>query len=145
MKIYIGSAVQGLNDSEYQKMTGRIRWLGKELITRGHEILSYKSMSDRKSTPAEIYEHDHKNCMECDAMIALALNPSTGLGMEMITCLSRIRYGQSHPALVLAIADANTNVSKLLVGWKHPRFKFARYQEFEEIPEIFEKFCASVR
>ena len=140
MKIYIGSAVQNLSESEYRKTTEQIRWLRTELKRRGHKILNYKSMSNRESTPAEIYEHDHRNCMECDAMIAIALNPSIGLGMEVVTCLERTTPDHcSRPAFVFATAASDTNVSKLLVGWKHYAFEFTRYEDFERIPDMFEK------
>jgi hypothetical protein len=139
MKIYIGGAVQNLSESEYLTSTEKIHWLKTKLEKKGHEILNYKSMLNRESSPTEIYEYDYRNCMECDAMIAIAHNPSTGLGMEIVTCLTRTFNGYSRPAFVFATAAVDTNVSKLLVGWQHYAFVFTRYQKFEQIPGIFEK------
>jgi hypothetical protein len=137
MKIYIGSAVQNLGASEYSIMIARIVWLKRELTKRGHEVLNYKSMADRESTPAEIFDHDYANCMNCDAFIALALNPSIGLGMEIVYCLTR-RLQDRTPAFVYATAPENSNVSKLLLGCKEHSFAFEYFRQFEEVPDRFE-------
>lgn len=97
-------------------------------------------MLSRDAAPDETFEHDHKNCMACDAFIAIALNPSTGLGMEIVTCLERRNENNWNwnPAFVFAVAARQTNVSKLLEGWKNDAFIFKRYESFDQIPDLFE-------
>ncbi|MDE2041192.1 MAG: hypothetical protein KGI59_02325 [Patescibacteria group bacterium] len=140
MKIYIGSAVQNLSELDYREITRKITWLKEELVKRGYEVLNYKGIRDRSATPRETYKWDYANCMACHAFIAIALQPSIGLGMEIVTCLERCdeQDWKPDPAFVFATAAKDTNVSKLLEGWEHWAFTFRRFKTFEDIPDIFE-------
>lgn len=138
MKIYIGCAIQNLDEATYKSLLGDILKLKLKLRDRGHEILNFKSMTNRDSSAEEIFEWDYKQCMDCDAMIALVMYPSIGVGMEMAFCLSRHSLTGRRPAFVFATAQSGTNVSKLLLGCNMPTFKFSWFDCLEDIPDLFE-------
>ncbi len=138
MKIYIGCAVQNVDEKTYWELLARIEWLKNELLERGHVVLNFKSINNRDSLPQDVFQWDWEQCMACDALIALALYPSTGLGMEIAYCLTR-RIGIAEiPAFVFATAPKGQNVSKMLLGCTHPSFRFEFFETFEHIPELFE-------
>ncbi|MEN9524055.1 MAG: hypothetical protein RL536_124 [Candidatus Parcubacteria bacterium] len=148
MKIYIGCPIQGFNNKEWQKHWSELETLKNSLRKIGHEILDFKSNEKKQAEPGTVFKWDHEQCMNCDAMIAIALGPSTGMGMEIGMCLKRTR-GQDNspsPAFVFATAPHSTNVSRMITECNLPNFVFERCDSFTEIPEKFEKaYKESVR
>jgi hypothetical protein len=140
MKIYVGCAIQGLTTEEYALMMEQIVRLKDGLRKLSYEVLDFKSITHRDSAPQEVFAVDYKQCMECDAMIAVALKPSTGLGMEVVYCLTRRdAIGRACPAFVFATAPESANASKLLRGCTSPHFLFEHCDEIEHIPSLFDK------
>jgi len=140
MKIYIGSAIQGFTDAEWTAFYKQLTTLKEQLRARGHEILEYVSNHDRSHevSDKEIFAWDHEQCMKCDAMLALAFQPSTGMGMELGVCL----YGRNGGVPVFATATKGTHVSKMVTGCNHPKFAFSYCNDLSEIPNLFEKHVA---
>jgi len=137
-KIYIGCALVSKNyEKDYLKP---IKDLFQELRDRGFEVLEFKSFDDPNlSINEEIYRHDI-NCVEnADAMLAICDHFSTGLGYELGIAIEK----RGIP--VLATAHENAVVSKLIQGISRPKFKFIRYQNFEEISKIFSEFISSFK
>ncbi len=136
MKIYIGSAIQGFTDAQWTAFYKQLTVLKNELRARGHEILEYVTNHDRSHdvSDKEIFAWDHEQCMSCDAMLALAFQPSTGMGMEISVCL----YGRKGGVPVFATALKGTSVSKMVTGCGHPKFAFSYFNDFSEVPDLFE-------
>ena len=134
MKIYIGCPIQGFSATDWQKHWDKLEKLKGELRKRGHEILDFKSTREKHAPPGTVFIWDHEQCMECDAMIAIALGPSTGMGMEIAMCLMK-----PSPAFVFGTAPQETEVSRMVTECNLPGFVFERYEKFENIPDMFEK------
>ncbi len=141
MKIYIGCPIQGFTNDSWKKHWQELEKLKDDLRKRGHEILDFKGNLNQKFEPDEVFANDYKQCMSCDAMIAIALSPSTGMGMEIGICLKRTRNLDGEPSTVFVFGTApiDTDVSKMVIGCNLSNFVFERHNTFDDIPEMFEK------
>lgn len=118
-------------------MFNEIEETRRKLRLLGHQVLNFRSTGHRTATAQEIFEWDHKQCMECDAMIGIAISPSTGMGMEIAFCLTR-----PNPAKVYVFAPKDSNTSMMLVGCNLPGYEFVIYEKFEDIPMLFEELTS---
>lgn len=141
MKIYIGCPIQGFSKEEWEKHWHELNALKDALRKRGHEILDFKSTVKRETEPNSVFRWDYEQCMSCDAMIAIALGPSTGMGMEIGICLTRTHNLQGLPSRVFVFGTAphDTEVSRMVTECNMPNFVFERHGSFAEIPDMFEE------
>lgn len=141
MKIYIGCPIIGFNPEEWQRHYSNLEKLKNELRKHGHEILEFKGNNVQRVAPAgTVFDWDYKQCMACDAMIAIALKPSTGMGMEIALCLTRTSGPENKPspAFVFGTAPQDAEVSRMVTECNLPNFVFERYTNFENITNMFE-------
>ncbi|MEK7641854.1 MAG: hypothetical protein AAB365_02560 [Patescibacteria group bacterium] len=141
MKIYVGCAIKGLAEAEWVKMKDRIFTLRTTLRDRGHDVLDFRSDANRQAQKGTVFTWDYKQCMDCDAMIAVTLSPSTGMGMEVAFCLTR-RHPvtmKPNPAFVLAVAPRGNETTPMITECNLPRFAYREFDRWEDVPSIFEK------
>ena len=138
MKIYVGCGISNLSTEDWNKSRIQIESLKQQLRLRGHTILDFKSDTNRDAEPGTVFAWDHEQCMACDAMIAVALHPSTGMGMEIAFCLSR-----PNPPLVLAVAPRGNNTSKMITECNLPTFTYREFDHWDEIPKMFDEVCGN--
>ncbi len=137
MKIYVGCAIQSLPENQWKNMFNEIELIRSKLRLLGHQVLNFRSTGQRTATASEIFEWDHRQCMECDAMIGIAISPSTGMGMEIAFCLTR-----PNPAKVYVFAPRDSNPSMMLVGCNLPGYVFTTYDDLTDIPSLFNHVSA---
>lgn len=133
MKIYVGCAIQGLAPEHWDAMKSKLENLKLALRKKGHEVLNFRSDGNRQAVAGTVFKWDYQQCMECDAMIALALYPSTGMGMEMILCLTK-----PNPAFVLATAPKGNNTNHMVTECNLPGYVYKEFETWGEIPDLFE-------
>lgn len=108
----------------------------KDSLEDDWNVLRFIGVSD--GAPEDVYRHDiDANIRTCDAFLAIADHPATGLGWELGVADER-----NIPTLIVAHIDAH--VSRLLLGAGEARehIKFVRYSSFEEIPSLIERWLA---
>lgn len=92
-------------------------------------------------TDANVYNQDIDfNIRNCDAFLAIADYPSSGLGWELGVADER-----STPTLI--IAREGLKVSRLLTGAAdaRPHINFARYNTVDDIPELVKESFGPTR
>ena len=134
-KIYLGCALSSASQ-EFKEQISEFRNALKE----DFEILEF--LSDplkiaEQSTDLElcqqIYEHDRNCVLACDLMIAEVSYPSLGEGMELA-------FAVQNKKPIIAIANHNANVSRMILGINDTHFEIIRYNDiFETISEIKQK------
>ena len=140
MKIYIGCPIVGLPDDEWVVLFNHIEKLKVALTERGHTILNFRSDTNRRAKKGTVFRWDRQQCLDCDAMIAIGIKPSTGMGMEVCMCLLRThRDNRPNPAFVLGTAPRGTKVTWMLTECNLPGFTFRWFENWDNIPDIFER------
>ena len=132
-KLYVGCAINNLSPEQRKKFFVDVSRLKDDL--RAHfEVLDF--VTDPTATPRDIYRRDIRECVEtADFMLAICDHASTGMGYEMATA---IEY-KGIP--VLAVAHADSSVSKLIRGIDNRGFSFKQYRDFSDIlPLALEAF-----
>ncbi len=124
IKIYIGFSLTGAPQAFIDSVM-RLR----EQLRDEFEVLEFIPVTE--GTPQDVYRNDIKvSVASCDMMVAICDLSSTGLGYEMACA---IEVGNKP---VLALAQAGTKISRLIMGIDHDKFSFRRYQHFAEVPEL---------
>ena len=134
-KVYVGCSLTNA-PQEFKEQIAKFRNILKE----DFEILEF--LSDplkiaEQSTGLElcqqIYEYDRNCVLTCDLMIAEVSYPSLGEGMELA-------FAAQNKKPIIAIANHNANVSRMILGINDTHFEIIRYEDiFETIPEIRQK------
>lgn len=130
-KLYIGCALTRLSpdkEKDFLQMLAEIK-LGLQDRFEIVEFLGVTGLAPDAS-PLEVYIHDiKKSVMKADCMLAICDYPSLGTGYEIATAVEK----QGIP--VLAMANKDTLVSKLIRGIDHKNFHFMYYGSVDEIIE----------
>ncbi len=126
-KIYVGCALtqapeEFRNAIESFKLT----------LREEYEVLDFVDLSVQEVTFQHIFDWD-TNCVKtCDLFIADCTYPAIGLGYELGVALESKKK-------VLAIAEEDAKISRLVLGVTSPKFEFMRYKDIKEIiPKIKE-------
>lgn len=129
--IYVGCAltgapeefVKGVEDIK-NSIRGTDRW----------EVLDFLGLTDGGN--GEVYQRDIEECVKsCDAFVAVADHPATGLGWEL-----GIADERKIPTLV--VAKVGARVTRLVLGAAEVKehITFARYGDMAEIPRLVEQY-----
>jgi hypothetical protein len=132
-KLYIGCALTNLPADKRGVLLEMISDIKKEL-SKHFEILVFKGVSDLGSdhplSAKEIYDFDIKECvLKANYMLAIVDYPSLGLGYEIATAVEKMGIP------VLAVAQKDSVVTRVIVGIDHPNFQFFYYNSAQEIIE----------
>lgn len=122
MKIYVGCSLTHA-PKEFRDEVEALKVSLREL---GHEVFDFVGLVG--GTPNDVYRWDIHRCVKfCDLFIAICDYPSIGLGYELGVAV------EVHGKKVLAIADQNSLVTRLVLGIDHPYFEFRHYQNLRDI------------
>ena len=121
-KMYVGCALV-MAPAEFVESIVRL----KEELSREYEVLEFLGFA--KGTNQEVYEHDIACVKACDLFLAECTYPSTGLGFELGTAVAFNKP-------IIAIAEPEAKISRLVLGIAHPQFSFHRYQSTAEVLDI---------
>lgn len=108
----------------------------KRRLSKVCRVLSFKGLSN-ENLPYDVYVHDILGCVDgCDLLLAICDYPSTGLGYELAVQAERKR------GPVLAVAQRDALVTKLILDPHLPGYEFARYDNFLE--DVFNLVIAKI-
>jgi hypothetical protein len=128
LKLYFGCALIGATD-DFREQTMSLR----EKLRAHFSVLDFVSLG--KGTNLDVYKNDiHQQVATCHLMVAICDHTSTGLGYEMATMVEK--YGKP----VLAVAYQYSVVSRLILGIDAPFFKFARYNNLDDVVGLLIRF-----
>lgn len=118
-KIYVGCSLTQASE-EYKKLIEDF----KNELRPFASILDFVGLT--KGTPKDVFEWD-TNCVKtCDLFIADCTYPSIGLGYELGVAIEMKKR-------ILAIAQKDAIVTRLVLGITSPNFEFVRYKDISEI------------
>ena len=124
MKIYVGCALTHAPE-EFRKKVAELKERLKKIPSV--EVLEFLGLKAGDSR--DVFVHDIINCVnECDIMVAICDEPSTGLGIEM-----REQVGRGKP--LLAFGHSNTRITRIILDPTWSSYRFYRYQDFNDIYE----------
>lgn len=125
IKIYVGCGLTHASEDFKQKVAelkNKLKTIPKV------QVLDFLGMVE--GTPRDVYNHDIDNCVrKCDIMVAICDEPSTGLGFEMATQISRGKR-------LLAFGHRDSKITRLILDPGLPHYSFYRYETFEDIYRI---------
>jgi nucleoside 2-deoxyribosyltransferase len=124
-KIYIGCSLTHSTE-EYKQNINKL----KDILREKYEILDFIGLVD--GTNQDVYEWDSKCVKSCDLFVMESTYPSTGLGMEF-----GIAMYENKP--ILAIAQSDAKVTRMLLGVTYPKFEFHRYDDILSVVELINK------
>jgi len=123
-KIYLGCSLTHSSE-EYKQNINKL----KDILRQKYEILDFIGLGE--ATNQEVYEWNEKMCKTCDLFLMESTYPSTGLGIEF-----GIAMQENKP--IIAIAQREAKVTRMLLGVTYPKFEFHKYDEIEEIVELID-------
>jgi nucleoside 2-deoxyribosyltransferase len=128
-KLYVGCSLTNAPEAFKTSVEGFKGTLRDE----GYEVFDFVGLVN--GTAEEVYRWDIGHCVEdCDVLVAICDEPSTGLGWEMSKA---IQLGKP----VLALAQQDAKVTRMLLGAAEvePNLRFERYSELTDaLPWIAE-------
>ena len=119
MKIYLAhSLTQAPEEFKAEMQSFR------EQLKTQYEVLEFLGLV--AGTAEDVFLHDVQCVTDCDLLLAEVSYPAIGLGFEIATALQLNKK-------VLAVAKADANVSRLVLGIQSKNYQFHRYHSLEEI------------
>lgn len=129
MKIYVAAALT-LAPKVFAGSMAQVRTeLAKE-----YEILEFYGLGP--GDPKQIFHHDMNCIKNCDFLVADCSYPAIGLGFEIATALQIDKP-------VLALAQQDAQVTRLILGIDHPLYTFLRYDNITEIPNLIKTYASN--
>ncbi len=87
-----------------------------------------------KGTPRDVYQWDIGHCVkDCDLLIAICDYPAIGLGYELGVAIEKWHK------YVLAVANEESKLTRLLLGISDPRFELVRYRNLSDLIPLIAK------
>jgi hypothetical protein len=122
LKIYVGCGLTHAPE-EFRKAVEEL----KRRLRKVPQVQVLDFLGTTAGTAHDVYVHDIINCVcECDIMIAICDEPSTGLGWEMA-----VQTGRWKP--LLAFGHENSKITRLILDPGFPNYWFHRYKTFDDI------------
>jgi hypothetical protein len=101
----------------------------KDRLRDKFEVLDFVGLVN--GTPTDVYHHDVQNCVgTCDLFVAICDYPAIGLGYELGTAIESLHKP------VLAVAQKDAHITRLVIGIDAPGFEFVRYHRFEDVFDL---------
>ncbi len=121
IKIYIGCSLTHA-PADFRNAVEEL----KKSLRPQYEVFDFLGLE--KGTLQEVYQWDIKKCVAyCDLFVAICDHASLGLGYELGAAV------ETFDKPVLAIANKNAYVTRLVQGIDSPKFSFTRYNDLSEI------------
>lgn len=131
MNIYLAASITHASE-EFKKSIEEFR----SKLKQKYQVLDFLGLV--KGNPKEVYQHDTQCVKDCDLVIAECSYPSTGLGFEIALALSLNKP-------VVAVAQNDAKVSRLILGIQHPQYKFKRFNSLDEILDLIPEYSTVLR
>jgi nucleoside 2-deoxyribosyltransferase len=119
MKIYLANSLTHAPE-EYKSEMAKLR----SKLSQDHEVSEYLGLINGNAEA--VFRHDIGCVKNCDLLLAEVSYPSTGLGFEIATGLN---LGKK----VLAVAQKDAKVTRMILGIQDPNFKIIRYASVGDI------------
>lgn len=130
MKIYIGCSLTHATP-EFRSAVEEVQ----NQLRGEYEVLDFLGLV--KGTAADAYHRDiGVNIATCDLFVAICDHPSLGLGYEIATAVEK------HGKPVLALAQQDAVITRLILGIDARSFEFQRYERVQDIPQIVRQFIS---
>lgn len=129
MKIYFAASLTQAPKAFADSMAMIRKELAKEF-----EVLEFYGLGPGDSK--DVFHHDMKCVQNCDFLIADCSYPAIGLGFEIAAAL---RLNKP----VLALAQQDALVTRLILGIDDPLYIFTRYRYVSEIPALVSAYSLS--
>jgi len=124
-KLYIGCGLTHASD-----FTSQVEEL-KLQLRKDYEVFEFLGLE--KGSAADVYHWDIETCVAgCDLFVAICDFASIGLGYEIAA--AALAYKKP----VLAVAQSDALVTRLILGARVPNFSFARYNHMSDIPKLIQ-------
>ena len=124
-KIYIGCSLSHSTE-EFRNSIDAL----KAALREKYEVLEFFGLG--AGEPQAVFKKDYGQVKSCDLLLAECSHPSTGLGVEVGLAISLNKP-------ILAIAQPNSTVSRMITGIDHPKFNFLRYTSIDEVIKAVEE------
>lgn len=124
-KLYVGCALTHSPD-EFRSQVELV----KQQLAQEWDVMHFIGLID--GDVADVYQRDiEENIRRCDAFIAIADYPATGLGWELGVADER-----RIPTMI--VAKRNASITRLVIGAAQSRhhFAFRFYDDIQDIPAI---------
>lgn len=119
MKIYLAHSLTQAPEDFKAKMQNF-----REQLKTQYEVLEFLGLV--AGTAEDVFLHDVQCVTDCDLLLAEVSYPAIGLGFEIATALQLNKR-------VLAVAQNEANVSRLVLGIQSKNYQFHRYQNLAEV------------
>ncbi|MCL5784522.1 MAG: hypothetical protein M1142_04185 [Patescibacteria group bacterium] len=130
LKIYLGCALTHAAP-EFRDSVDQL----KDTLRRDFEVLDFIGLV--KGTPRDVFEWDLNCVRRCDLFVAECTYPSIGLGYELAVA---VHANQA----ILAVAQQDAKVTRLVLGIDHPKYSFHRYRELSEVADLINNRTANL-
>lgn len=125
IKLYVGCGLTHAPE-EFKQKVSELKERFK--LIPGVQVLEF--LGEVEGTPRDVYVYDIiDGVCACDIMVAICDEPSTGLGWEMATQVSRGRP-------LLAFGHRNSKITRLILDPDVSNYSFYRYETFDGIYRI---------
>ncbi|HUQ85695.1 MAG TPA: nucleoside 2-deoxyribosyltransferase [Candidatus Limnocylindrales bacterium] len=122
IKIYVGCSLTHASEEFKEGIENLKNELRKKYIV-------FDFLGLEKGTARDAFEYDIECVRKCDLFIAECSYPSTGLGYE-------IGFAVSLDKQVLAVAQNDAKVTRLILGVRNSKFAFRRYVKISEVVDM---------
>jgi hypothetical protein len=124
LKLYIGCSLTHAPE-EFKSSVEDL----KTKLKTDFEVLEFIGLVN--GTPTDVYHHDVQTCVgTCDLFVAICDFPSLGLGYELGTAVEKLHKP------VLAVAQKDAHITRLVIGIDAPGFEFKRYTVLSEVYDL---------
>jgi hypothetical protein len=139
LKLYIGCgltwALPGEEPPEFKRFKTDVELLRRTILaTRKWDVLTFVGLSGGRSSDEcrQVYVHDIRNCVgRAHVVLGICDWPSIGLGWELGAAV------EARGIPTLAVAQRGRNVTRLILGVDHPRFRFREYDNLvHDVPPM---------
>lgn len=129
-KIYLGCSLTHATEEFKTHIKGL-----KQQLRAKYKVEEFMGLTE--GTAQDVYRHDMDILKKSDLLLAECSHPSLGLGFEIATALA-----QHKP--ILAAAQHEAKVSRMILGIDSSLFSFIRYETADEVLDAVEKKLAGI-
>jgi nucleoside 2-deoxyribosyltransferase len=96
----------------------------KNQLRKHYKVLDFQGVV--AGTTRDVFRKDTQNVVDCDLLLAEVSIPSLGVGYEIGMAMHLNKP-------VLAVAEENAKVTRLIQGIEHPNYQFIRYKNLSDL------------
>ncbi len=124
-KLYVGCSLQN-SSQEFRDGIDRL----KAALKKNFSVIEFLGLG--KGTVQDVYTYDSQCVRDCDVFLAECSKPSIGLGIEIGIAMQANKR-------IVAVAEKEASVSRMLQGITYQDFSFHRYTSIDEVVQLMEE------